>query len=51
MGGSRGKSKVSKTMKRFREGTLPRGYKGGPKVTSKRQALAIGHAKRREAGE
>lgn len=33
--------KVSKVLKEYKEGTLHSGSKKGPKVTSKKQAIAI----------
>lgn len=36
------KTKMAKVMHEFKAGTLHSGSKKGPKVTSKRQALAIG---------
>jgi hypothetical protein len=35
------KGKVEKTMKEFKKGTLHSGSKEGPKVKSRRQAIAI----------
>jgi hypothetical protein len=35
------KSKVEKVMKEFKSGTLHSGSKKGPKVTSRKQAIAI----------
>ncbi len=37
----RGKGKVSKVMKEYREGKLRSGSKKGPKVKSRKQAVAI----------
>ena len=37
----RGKRKVSKVMKEYREGKLRSGSKKGPKVKSRKQAVAI----------
>ncbi len=37
----RAKEKVRKTMHEFKEGTLHSGSKQGPKVKSRKQALAI----------
>ena len=44
------KGKVHKVMKEFKRGTLHSGSKKGPKVKSRRQALAIALSKAREAG-
>ena len=37
----KGKSKVEKVMHEFKEGKLHSGSKKGPKVTSRKQAVAI----------
>jgi len=42
------KTKVAKVMKEFKSGKLHSGSKTGPKVTSKKQALAIGYAEARK---
>jgi len=39
---SKGESKMKKVMQEFKSGTLKSGSKNGPKVKSKKQALAIG---------
>jgi hypothetical protein len=39
---------MKKTMKEFKAGTLHSGSKKGPKVTSKKQALAIGLAQNKK---
>lgn len=44
-------NKVGKVMEEFKEGTLRSGSKTGPKVTDRKQALAIGLSEAREAGE
>lgn len=44
-------SKVEKTMHEFKEGELHSGSKKGPKVTSRRQAVAIALNQARRAGE
>ena len=38
----RGKGKVGKVMHEFKAGTLHSGSKSGPKVTNRKQAIAIG---------
>ena len=38
---TKGAKKVAKVMKEFKAGTLHSGSKKGPKVTSKKQAVAI----------
>lgn len=43
------KSKVAKVMREFSEGALHSGSKKGPKVTNRRQALAIGLSEARRA--
>lgn len=43
--------KVEATMKEFKAGTLHSGSKKGPKVTSRKQAIAIGLSQARKAGE
>jgi hypothetical protein len=45
------KSKVSKVMREFKEDELHSGSKKGPKVKSKKQALAIALNESRKAGE
>lgn len=45
------KNKVSKVMEEYKEGKLHSGSKKGPKVTSRKQAIAIGLSEAREAGE
>jgi hypothetical protein len=45
---SRGKGKVKKTMHEFKEGSLKSG--SGKKVTSRKQAVAIGLSEARKAG-
>jgi hypothetical protein len=44
-----GEKKVKKVMHEFKEGKLKSG-KGGKKVTSRKQAVAIGLSEAREAG-
>lgn len=39
------------TMKEFKAGTLHSGSKGGPKVKSRAQAIAIGLSEDRKAGK
>lgn len=43
------KSKVEKVMREWKEGKLHSGSKHGPKVTDKRQALAIALSEQRRA--
>jgi hypothetical protein len=43
--------KVKKTMGEFKRGELHSGSKTGPKVKSRRQAVAIGLSQARKAGE
>jgi len=43
--------KVKKVMEEFKEGELHSGSKKGPKVTSGKQAIAIGLSEARKAGE
>ena len=47
--GSKAQEKVEKTMHEYKEGKLKSG-KSGKKVTSRKQAIAIGLSKAREAG-
>ena len=47
--GKKAQSKVKKTMKERKKGTLRRG-KSGKKVTSRKQAVAIGLSEARKAG-
>jgi hypothetical protein len=47
--GEKAQEKVEKTMHEFKEGKLKSG-KSGKKVTSKKQAVAIGLSKARKAG-
>ena len=44
----RRKRKVSKVMREYKEGTLRSGSKKGPKVKSRKQAVAIALSKARE---
>lgn len=46
--GDRKVDKVAKTMKEFSAGELHSGSKTGPKVKSKKQALAIGYSEKRK---
>jgi hypothetical protein len=41
VGSKKGKAKVEKTMGEFKRGTLHSGSKTGPKVTGRKQAIAI----------
>ena len=45
------KDKMAKTMGEYKRGTLHSGSKKGPKVTSRKQAIAIGMNQARKAGE
>jgi Family of unknown function (DUF6496) len=45
----KGKAKMQKTMHEFKEGTLHSGSKTGPKVKSRKQAIAIGMSQQRKA--
>ena len=45
------KAKMEKTMHEFKEGALHSGSKSGPKVKSRKQAIAIGLSQARKAGE
>lgn len=47
----RGGGKVHRVMSEFKHHTLHSGSKKGPKVTSRRQAIAIALSEAREAGE
>jgi hypothetical protein len=44
------KPKMEKTMHEFKAGTLSSGSKSGPKVKSRKQAIAIGMNQQRKAG-
>lgn len=41
-GGGSGRAKMEKVMSEFKGGKLRSGSKAGPKVTSRKQAIAIG---------
>lgn len=43
--------KVEKVMSEFKAGSLHSGSKTGPRVTSRKQAIAIGLSEARKAGE
>jgi len=45
------KGKVEKVMHEFEENELHSGSKKGPKVTNRKQAIAIGLSEARKAGE
>ena len=47
---AKGKAKVEKVMHEFKEGSLKSGSKLGPKVKSRKQAIAIALSEAREAG-
>jgi hypothetical protein len=47
---SRSQNKVKKVMGEFKAGTLHSGSKKGPKVTSRKQAVAIAMSEQRKAG-
>ena len=49
--GKKAKQKIKKVMGEFKEGGLHSGSKKGPKVTSKRQAVAIALSEGRRAGK
>jgi hypothetical protein len=49
-GNPRGKDKVEKTMHEFKMGGLHSGSKKGPKVTNRKQAIAIAMSQARKAG-
>jgi hypothetical protein len=44
------KNKVQRVMKEYKEGTLHSGSKKGPKVQSRKQAVAIALSEARKAG-
>lgn len=46
----KGKAKVEKVMHEYKEGTLKSGSKRGPKVKSRKQAVAIALSEARKAG-
>lgn len=51
MGGvksSRGKAKIAQTMHEYKHGTLHSGSKSGPKVKSRKQAVAIAMSQARK---
>lgn len=45
---SKGKKKIEKVMKEFKSGTLKSGSKKGPKVKSRKQAIAIAMSESRK---
>ena len=47
---SKGKKKVEKVMKEYKEGELRSGSKKGPEVKSKKQAVAIALSEARKSG-
>lgn len=47
---ARAKAKIEKTMKEFKRGALHSGSKKGPKVTSRKQAIAISLSQARRKG-
>lgn len=49
MGKKKKRGKMQKVLHEFKEGTLHSGSKKGPKVTSRKQAIAIGLSEAREA--
>ncbi len=52
MGGvksAKGKNKIAKTMREYKKGTLHSGSKSGPKVKSRKQAIAISLSQARKA--
>jgi hypothetical protein len=48
--GKKGTAKMEKTMHEWKHGALHSGSKRGPKVTSQKQAVAIGLSQARRAG-
>lgn len=46
---TKGKAKVKKVMKEFKEGKLKSGSKKGPEVTNPKQAIAIALSEERKA--
>lgn len=46
----KGKKKVEKVLKEYKEGKLHSGSKKGPKVSSRKQAIAIALSEARKAG-
>ena len=48
---SKAETKINKVMKEFGEGKLHSGSKKGPKVSSRKQAIAIGISEARKRGE
>ena len=51
IGSKAGKAKIEKTMHEFKHGTLHSGSKTGPKVTSRKQGIAIALSQARKAGK
>lgn len=47
---TKGKRKIQKVMREFKEGKLHSGSKKGPEVTNPKQAIAIGLSESRKAG-
>lgn len=47
---AKAKAKVEKVMREFKEGTLKSGSKRGPKVKSRKQAVAIALSEARHSG-
>lgn len=50
-GKKKGKDKIQKTMHEFKAGTLHSGSKSGPKVTNRKQAIAIAMSQQRKKGK
>lgn len=50
MAKAKGKGKVEKVMGEYKRGELHSGSKKGPRVTSRKQAIAIGLSEARKAG-
>lgn len=48
--GPKAEKKIGKVMREFKEGKLHSGSKTGPKVKSRKQAIAIGISEARRAG-
>lgn len=47
---AKGKAKIEKTMREYKSGTLHSGSKKGPKVKSRKQAVAIALSQARRKG-
>ena len=51
LGSPRAKGKIEKTMREFKQGGLHSGSKKGPKVKSRKQAIAIALSQARKANK